>query len=239
MAIEGPALALPRFEGPLDLLLELVRKNEIDITDIPIAEITRQYLEYLEQAERLDIALSAEFTYTAATLIHIKSRCLLPRDPEIAARDQDPREDLVRQLLDYQSVRQAAEFLRQKLQVTEATWSRPAAGEFLAEASGTPPAVDTINLLQILRLAKQALETARAYEGLVPEDPVTVEQMMQWLNDRLRQNTTLFDSLLTECSHSRHRTALFLAMLELARGAQIEMDQEECFGPIRLKLKTG
>ena len=94
----GPEISLPRFAGPLDLLLELVRKNQIQITDIPIAAITRQYLDYLQQAEALDLELGSEFAYMAALLIHIKSRCLLATDPEVA--EEDPRQELVRLLLD-------------------------------------------------------------------------------------------------------------------------------------------
>jgi len=110
----APPLSLPRFEGPLDLLLALVRKNQVDITEIPIAEITRQYLDYLDRATALDLELGSDFTLMAATLIHIKSRLLLPPDPEIAAREPDPRQDLIRQLLHHEQVRQAAEFLRQQ-----------------------------------------------------------------------------------------------------------------------------
>ena len=122
----APAVALPRFAGPLDLLLSLVRKKEVDIADLPIAQITRQYLDYLHQAEELNIDLGAEFVYMAATLIQIKSRCLLPADPaQPVAGSEDPRQALVRQLLDHEQVSHAAEFLGQKLEVAQATWSHP------------------------------------------------------------------------------------------------------------------
>src|SRR5689334_16242930 len=98
-------ISLPRFEGPLDLLLALVRKHEVEIADLPIAEITRQYLEYLQQADELNVDLGADFIYMAALLIHIKSRCLLPPDPELRGREPDPREELVRQLLDHDQLR--------------------------------------------------------------------------------------------------------------------------------------
>src|SRR5690348_16705635 len=95
----APAVELDRFDGPLDLLLSLVRKNQVDITEIPISEITRQYLDYLKNAEALDLDLGSDFAYMAATLIQIKSRLLLPPDPEVAAREPDPRQELIRQLL--------------------------------------------------------------------------------------------------------------------------------------------
>src|SRR5579863_2546037 len=113
MSADAPSFSLPRFEGPLDLLLALVRKNQVDIADIPIADITRQYLDYLHQAGELNIDLGSEFVYMAALLIHIKSRCLLASDPELG-REEDPRAELVRQLLDYDQVRHGAEFLKQK-----------------------------------------------------------------------------------------------------------------------------
>ena len=171
-------ISLPRFEGPLDLLLALVRKNEVEITDIPIAEITRQYLEYLHQARELNIDLGADFVYFAALLIHIKSRSLLPGDPELAALEPDPREALVRQLMDHDQLRHGAEFLKQKLEIAEATWSRPPPPNSRAcaepQAAGPNP---SLNLLQILRLAQQALATARSYDLVTPDDPVSVEEM--------------------------------------------------------------
>src|SRR5262249_11964294 len=116
-------ISLPCFEGPLDLLLSLVRKNEIEISDLPIADITRQYLDYLHQAGELDRDLGSEFVYMAAWLIQIKTRCLLAADPETRPVE-DPRQELVRQLLDHEQVRQAVDFLKQKLEISEATWSR-------------------------------------------------------------------------------------------------------------------
>src|ERR1051325_1497199 len=117
----APDLATEHFEGPLDLLLALVRKNDVNISEIPIAEITRQYLDYLESAAALDLELGSEFAYMAATLILIKSRLLLPPDPEIAAREPDPARELVRQLMEHDQLRGAAEFLDQQLEVTGAT----------------------------------------------------------------------------------------------------------------------
>lgn len=235
--MNGRDVSLPRFEGPLDLLLELVRKNQIEITDIPIADITRQYLEYLNAAGQLDLDLGAEFAYMASVLIHIKSRSLLVRDPEIAAREEDPRDELVRLLLDHEQVRQGAEFLKQKLEVAEATWSQSSIRDFrdLPDLDTAPSG--TLNLLQILRLAKQALETARAYEIVSSPEPVTVEEMIRWLVDRISSGRTEADPLLKEHTGQR-RAALFLALLEIAKAGRIRLEQRECFGPIRI-LNTG
>ena len=127
----APDISLPCFEGPLALLLALVRKNEVAIADIPITRITGQYLEYLHRAEQLDIDLGSDFAYMASVLIEIKSQCLLPADPEIAALEPDPRQELIRALLDHEQVRHGAEFLQQKLEVSGAIWSKSSIGDFV------------------------------------------------------------------------------------------------------------
>ena len=106
---------LEQYEGPLDLLLDLIRKQQVNIYDIPIARITQQYLEYMQQAAEMNVELSAEFVYMAATLIHIKSRMLLPRDPELEklAPEEDPRAELVERLLEHERFKTAAEMLHQ------------------------------------------------------------------------------------------------------------------------------
>ena len=234
----APAVSLPRFAGPLDLLLSLVRKKEVDIADLPIAEITRQYLDYLNQAEELNIDLGAEFVYMAATLIQIKSRCLLPADPaHESPQSEDPRQELVRQLLDHQQVSHAAEFLGQKLEVAQATWSHPPDLEIerRVEVEEEASAADgALNLLQVLRLAQQALAAARTYDLVTPSESISVAEMMAWLNERLAANPigTEAGPLLAEQPDGAHRSALFLAMLEMANAARIRLEQQECFGPI-------
>lgn len=232
----APDISLPHFEGPLDLLLALVRKHEVEIADIPIAEITRQYLDYLHRAQELNIDLGADFIYLAALLIHIKSRSLLPDDPEIASRQPDPREELIRKLMDHEQLQQGAGFLRQKLELAEATWSRSPAEAFPPPPREEPPeSPPTLNLLQILRLAQQALETARNYELVTPNDPVSVEEMALWLGDRLEREPDLeANRLLAEQADPAHRNALFLAILEMARSCAIRLDQSVAFGPIAI-----
>lgn len=232
-------ISLPRFEGPLDLLLDLVRKHEIDIADIPISDVTRQYLEYIHRAEQLDIDLGAEFTYIAALLIHIKSRSLLTRDPELAASEEDPRQELVRLLLDHNQVRAGAEFLRQKLELAQATWSKSAVPEF-QEAAGSAPPKGTLNLLDVLRLAKQALETARAYELIFPTESVTVEEMEHWVDQRIDAGfeEATVDQFLSEQPTTDRKAALFLAVLEKAKNGGIQLEQIECFGPIKIRLSS-
>lgn len=232
-----PRISLPRFEGPLDLLLTLVRANEVDIADIPIAEITRQYLDYLHTAEQMDVELGAEFIYMAALLIQIKSRCLLARDPEIAAREEDPRRELVRQLLDYEQVRQGAEFLRRQLDVAEATWSRVSIDQLQESPAGEIAEPEgSLNLLQVLRLAQQALATARTYELVTPAESVSVEEMTVWIEERLAGASVdlKVETLLAEQRNDLCRTVLFLALLEMAKDGRVQLEQWECFGPISI-----
>ena len=123
---------LEQYEGPLDLLLDLIRKQQINIYDIPIAQITAQYLEYMNKAAAIDIELGSEFVYMAATLIHIKSKMLLPVDPELEkiAPEEDPRKELVDRLLEHERFKNAAEMLQQKRMIEEAVWSNPNIKEF-------------------------------------------------------------------------------------------------------------
>lgn len=227
-------VSLPRFEGPVDLLLSLVRRNQLDLADLPVAEVSRQYLDYLRQAEKLDVNLGAEYADMAATLIQLKSRMLLPMDPELAAREPDPRQSLVRQLLDREQVRQAAEFLEQKLALAEATWSRPAAPAAEHGEDDPPPADGKMNLLDVVRLARRALNTARVHQSLdLDPEPVTMDQMIRWIEDRVgagghEDARTWFD----EQDSDLRRVLLFLAMLELSRVGRIELQQDLHYGMI-------
>jgi segregation and condensation protein A len=232
-----PGVAIEPFEGPLDLLLALVRKNQVDITEIPIAEITSQYLDYLQSAEFQDLNLGAEFTYMAATLIQIKSRLLLPPDPELAARESDPRQELIRQLLERDEVRKAAEFLQQKLEIAGASWTQGSMTQFEEPSAGdgnADLASGSMNLLELLQLARKAVETPRTHELLqLDTSQVTVEEMKAWLQARLALEKSISSEVLfCEQTDPPRRIALFLAMLELARLGDLRLDQEGLFTPI-------
>src|SRR5881227_4356150 len=125
------------YDGPLDLLLDLIRKQDIDIYDIPIARITAQYLKYVENLKELDVNVAADFIYMASVLIHIKSKMLLPRDPAIGSEEQeDPRAELVNRLIEHEKFKSAAQMLMQKQQIEDAIWSNPSLKEF-KDAEGT------------------------------------------------------------------------------------------------------
>src|ERR1700731_61922 len=173
------------YEGPLDLLLDLIRKQDIDIYDIPIARITAQYLTYVERMRELDVNIAADFIYMAAVLIHIKSKMLLPRDPLAPAEAvDDPRSELVDRLLEHEKFKSAAQMLLQKQQVEDAIWSNPALKEF-KDAEGTEPelAADVIDLVKTFQ---QIIDRAKSRPVLeVDEETVTVGQMIEFFRRRL------------------------------------------------------
>ncbi|HZU32626.1 MAG TPA: segregation/condensation protein A, partial [Candidatus Angelobacter sp.] len=173
------------YDGPLDLLLDLVRKQDIDIYDIPIAKITAQYLAYVESLKQLDVDIAAEFIYMASLLIHIKSKMLLPRDPDAPASEQeDPREELVQRLLEHEKFKNAAQMLMQKQQIEEAVVSNPAMKEF-RDAEGTEPEL-AADVVDLVRTFQEILDRARERPVLqVNEETVTVGQMIEFFRRRL------------------------------------------------------
>jgi segregation and condensation protein A len=230
---------LEHYEGPLDLLLDLIRKQEVNIYDIPIASITAQYLEYMQHALELDMELGAEFVYMAATLIHIKSRMLLPRDPaleEISPED-DPRRELVERLLEHERFKNAAEMLQQKLLIEENVWSNPQIQTFLDEAESPELAV---TLFDLVKTFQQVLDRARSrpiYE--VETDEVSVPSMIQALRAMLetapRSEGLSVISLLERQRSRRAMVALFLAILEMVKMQAIVLAQKDAFGDIAIK----
>ncbi len=176
---------LEQYEGPLDLLLDLIRKQQIDIKDIPIATITSQYLEYLDKAREMDIDLGAEFVYMAATLIHIKSRMLLPRDPALEAEGEnaeDPRQELVDRLLEHERFKNAAEMLQQKRMIEENVWSNPQIKAFVAEDEDPGLAITLFDLVKAFGDVLERAKNRPVYE--VETSDVTVGDMIRYLKAR-------------------------------------------------------
>ena len=225
------------YEGPLDLLLDLIRKQDIDIYDIPIAKITAQYLAYVEKIRELDVNVAAEFIYMAAVLIHIKSRMLLPRDPEAREEEQeDPRSELVNRLLEHEKFKSAAQMLLQKQQIEEAVLTNPALKEFM-EAEGTEPelAADVIDLVKTFQ---QVLERVRNRPVLdVDDETVTVGQMIDYLRRRLslEDRPIRLKQLLMRVPSRQALVCMFLALLELVRLQAIQVRQERLFGEIAVR----
>jgi segregation and condensation protein A len=232
------ALTLGRiYDGPLDLLLDLVRKQDVDIYDIPIARITAQYLAYVENLKQLDLDVAAEFIYMAAMLIHIKSKMLLPRDPDQPPGEQeDPRDELVQRLLEHEKYKTAAQMLMQKQQIEDAVVSNPSLKEF-KDAEGTEPelAADVVDLVKTFQ---EILERARSRPVLeVNEDTVTVGQMIQYFRRRLlmEDQPIRLKRLLQHINSRNALIAAFLALLELVRLQAILLRQDRVFGDILLK----
>ena len=229
------------YEGPLDLLLDLIRKQDIDIYDIPIAKITAQYLSYVERMRELDVNVAADFIYMAAVLIHIKSKMLLPRDPLAPADAQeDPRGELVNRLLEHEKFKSAAQMLLQKQQIEDAVWSNPALKEFKND-EGTEPelAADVIDLVKTFQ---QILERARNRPILeVSEETVTVGQMIKHLRQRLsfENRPVRLKQLLRNIESRQALICMFLAMLELVRLQAVQLRQDGMFGDILIRKHTG
>ena len=228
------------YEGPLDLLLDLIRKQDIDIYDIPIAKITAQYLAYVEKIRELDVNVAAEFIYMAAVLIHIKSKMLLPRDPLATAEEpEDPRTELVNRLLEHEKFKSAAQMLLQKQQIEEAVLSNPSLKEFI-EAEGTEPelAADVIDLVKTFQ---QVLERVRNRPVLnVDDETVTVGQMIDYLHRRLslEDRPIRLKQLLMRVPSRQALVCMFLALLELVRLQAIQVRQERLFGEIAVRKHT-
>jgi segregation and condensation protein A len=230
---------LQHYDGPLDLLLDLIRKQQVDIKDIPIATITAQYLEYMEKAREMDIDLGAEFVYMAATLIHIKSRMLLPRDPALAVEDDrgdDPRQELVSRLLEHERFKNAAEMLQQKRMIEENVWSNP---QMKAFGDDEDPGL-AIGLFDLVKAFGELLERAKTrpvYE--VESSDVTVADMIRYLKEQFEAqgpDEPVFILRIFEQQRTRRAMiALFLAVLEAVRMQAVVVTQKDLFGEIALK----
>jgi segregation and condensation protein A len=225
------------YEGPLDLLLDLIRKQDIDIYDIPIAKITAQYLAYVEKLRELDVNVAADFIYMAAVLIHIKSKTLLPRDPAVSSEEQDdPRAELVNRLIEHEKFKSAAQMLMQKQQIEDAVRSNPAIREFI-EAEGTEPEI-AADVIDLVKTFQQVLERVRTRPMIqVDEDTVSVSQMIVYLRRRLslEERPIRLRQMLSTVQSRQALVCLFLALLELVRLQAIQLRQDKLFGEILVR----
>jgi segregation and condensation protein A len=227
------------YEGPLDLLLDLIRKQDVDIYDIPIAKITAQYLKYVENMKGFDVDVAAEFIYTASLLIHIKSKMLLPRDPAGPAAEEDPRLELVNRLLEHERFKTAAQMLLQKQQIEENVWSNPALKEF-RDAEGAEPEM-AADVVDIVKTFQQILDRARKRPSFdVDEEAVTVSQMIDYVRRRLslEERPVRLKHMLRSLHSRSALVCAFLAILELIRLQAVLARQDAVFGEIVLKKHT-
>jgi segregation and condensation protein A len=231
-------ISIPLFEGPLDLLLDLIKKQEMNIHDIPISKITSQYLDYLHQLETLNVDVSAEFIYMAATLIYIKSKMLLPPDPLASPEEQatDPREELVQRLLEHEKFKNAAQLLYQKQQIEENVWSKP--DKTLYNDESTEGEL-VVSLVDLVRVFQQVLERKKEVTRIeLKHESFTVAQMIAQLRGQIISSDTNSVSLVEffEACPSRHAMIVaFLAVLEMVKLQAVAMAQEKQFGDIILK----
>ncbi len=232
------------YSGPFDLLLDLIRKQNLDIYDIPMARITAQFLEYTRHLQATDVDAAGDFVYTASLLIHIKSRMLLPREPtkpQGSLDVDDPRRELVERLLEHERFKAAAQMLQQKQQIEAATWTQPGMKRFLNEEGETTVegereiAADTTDLIRIFREVLDRLRDRPVHR--IDEDAVTVAQMIDYVKRRLllEDKPVSLRRLLKNTRSERALICTFLAMLELVRLQAVLLRQPETFGDILLK----
>jgi segregation and condensation protein A len=241
MIVSSPLnVHLEQYDGPLDLLLDLIRKQQIDIKDIPIATITQQYLDYLEKARERDIDLGAEFVYMAATLIHIKSRMLLPRDPALEKEGEspeDPRQELVNRLLEHEKFKNAAEMLQQKRLIEENVWSNPQIQSFLSEDDDPGLAITLFDLVKAFGDLLERAKNRPVYE--VESADVTIADMIRYLREKfleVPEDRPVFILRILEQQRSRRAMiVLFLAVLEMVRMQAVKLVQKDLFGEIALQ----
>ncbi len=233
----GVTIHLEAFEGPLDLLLHLIRKEEIDIWNIPIAHITEQYLEYIHIMKDLNINLAAEWLMMASTLIYIKSRMLVPQEKKEEPEDEDiedPRHELVYQLLEHQKFKNAAEMLYTREEVENAVWNKPP--EDALEDSNEIVDVSLFDLLRAFHEVVRRFEEQQVME--VDHEDVTVEQMISDIRNRLLlRDMILFSALFAESRSKRHMIVTFLALLELVRMHEVRLRQKKTFDDIQILKK--
>jgi segregation and condensation protein A len=226
-------ISLPLYEGPLDLLLDLIRRQKLDIYDIPIARVTEQYLDYLHLMEEMNVDVASDFLLIAAQLIYIKSRMLLPPDPDDALEEQeDPRMELVRRLLEYEKFKNAAQMLYQREMLENASWSSP--GDIHMEEAELEPELN-VTLHDLLLAFRDVVRRAGERPSMqVNRDEFSVEQMMAFLFERVVsvQGPVPLVRILPEITSRRVLITAFLALLELARLHAIYLRQVKAFGEI-------
>lgn len=226
------------FQGPLDLLMHLIKKHEVNIYDIPIALITQQYLDTINLMQELDLDIAGEFLVMAATLIHIKSKMLLPR-PEtsavVAGDDEDPRDMLVRRLLEHQKYKAAAELLHEREQLRAAQWQRP--DERVAKIAGDDfePELE-VDLFSLLLAFQSVVQRTKARPTMVlPPEEMPVELRIEQLLDRLSETEACgFEDLFADVGDKPGLIVTFLALLEMIRLKLVRVFQSGGVGPIRV-----
>ena len=222
-------ILLGEFEGPLDLLLHLIRQEQVSIYDIPVARITDEYLRYLRVMQEMDIAVAGDFLVMAATLIELKTKMLLPRDPSaVQEEEEDPRSDLVNQLLEYQKYKAAAQMLWSRATVERAVFKR---AELETDKNNPEVAVGLFDLLKVFQdiLARHKEEVLLEIE----REEISMAEMLERLRNMVLSTGELNLRVFFERAQSRRELVLaFLSVLELVRTTEVKLFQRETFGDI-------
>ncbi len=227
---------LGMFRGPLDLLLYLVRKHEVDICDIPIAEVTDQYLEYLSVLEKLDVNAVGDFLALASTLIEIKSQQVLPRSDEVDDVIEDPRHELVQRLLEYKQFRDAATTLEERSREWQQHFARLTSDLPRREQDPADQPIEEVELWDLVSAFGRIMrETEAAKPSSIVYDDTPIHVYMGQIHARLlEQGQLAFSSLFEPGMHRSTTIGLFLAVLELVRHSHVKLTQNELFGEIWL-----
>jgi len=234
--LESYPVRLENFEGPLDLLLHLIKQHQVSIYDIPIALVTQQYLDYIDVMQELNLDVAGEFLVMAATLIHIKSRMLLPRpDPAQCDPDEDPREALVRRLLEHQKFKAAAELLHERETLRSAQWTR-ADAPIAAIAGKAPEPELEVDLFSLISAFRAVVERAKQRPTIyLPGEQIPIEVRMEQLLARLSETEACgFDDLFADMHTRSGMIVTFLAILEMIRLKLIRVFQSGAVGSIRV-----
>jgi len=235
---ETYSVRLDRFEGPLDLLLYLIRKNKIDITDIPIAEITRQYLDALQEMRRFNLDLAGEYLVMASTLMFIKSRMLLPAEPSEDGEDVDPRKELVERLLMYERYQQAARLLLERPILFEDTYPRLNREEIAAFEEDMTITLGDVTVEDLARFFREACRnTEELFVHTVQMERLSLQEFIQDIMDRLQtvEDGLWLRELLTSPVTRLRVIMIFLAILELARQRMVRVFQPGPNGEIMIR----
>lgn len=222
---------MPVFEGPLDLLLHLIKQNKVDIYNIPIALITKQYLEYIELMRELDLEIASEFLLMAATLIYIKSKMLLPKQEQFE-EEEDPRKELVEQLIEYEKIKKASDFLKNQYLIWSKAFPRTTSKE-------EEVFIEELNIFDLFQALKKILDRPQP-KVYIPKETIKVEEKIEQILNVLKVKKSVYFEQLFEPDSSRVEIIVtFLALLELLRLGIARAYQDKPFGKILINLEEG
>lgn len=227
------------FEGPLDLLLYLVKKEEVDIYEVNLTKIATQFIEYVELMKELDLDIAGEFLVMAATLMYIKSRELLPRDKQVEVEEEDeedPRWDLIRQLVEYKKFKDAAARLQERELLQEQTYARiPGKPEISLDAPLLKPEVSVFDLINAVSSILKRYSALQASTREVYEDEFSVSEKIEFVAGLIKTRSRVkFSELFADAASRSEVICTFLALLELIRLKQLRIEQPEAFAEIEI-----